>query len=135
MIKRTALAFSIAVCLLTSLRADQTNQAPGATNSQPARPPFNSLTPEERAARIQELRTMHGFTNAPVGLSPAERQARIKKRIEELHRKKAEGTLTPAESKQLEILERSTNRPLPSLRLPQTTNSSPQATNFHFLSK
>jgi hypothetical protein len=135
MIKRTSLAFSIAVCLLAAVRADQTNQSTARTNSPTAYQPFNTLTPEQRAARIQELRRLHGLTNGPVSLTPDERRARIKKRIEELNRKKAEGTLTPGESKQLEILERSTNHPLPSLKLPPATNSSPAVTNFQFLSK
>jgi hypothetical protein len=142
MTKYTCFAFSVAASLFAGLasgtRADQTNQSVPATgtNRPPTLEQWNTLTPEQRAAKIQELRRMHGYTNSAVQLTPEQRRARIQKRLEELRRKQAEGTLTPVETKQLELLQRSTNHPLPSLRLLQT-NSVHRAgtTNFNLLSK
>lgn len=108
-------------------------KAPGDSNREEVRQQLKALTPEERRAKIKELREKSpaGREGKPLAnfarLTPAERAARLKemgidvehlkklppaerrkdlrqmaeKRLAELQKKKAEGTLTPEEEKQL----------------------------------
>ena len=116
-----------------------TNQPSAATNHHNLREDFKNLTPEQRRAKIQELRQMHGVsTNLPVSLTLEERRARIKKRIEELEQKKKLGTITPLERRQLELMQPATNRPVPLLKQAAPIKAAPgqpAGTNFQFLSK
>ena len=129
----------LAATLLSSgisrVAADQTNQSTLSTNSPAGPQPFSTLTPQQRAEKIEALRKAHGFTNAPANLTPQERRARIQKRIEELHRKQAEGTITPVETRQLELLQRSASHPLPSHRALTNNVVKPSVTNSNLPAK
>jgi hypothetical protein len=66
---------------------------------------LQKMTPEERRARIKELREKKAES-----LTPEQKEARrkiirerVEKRIDELKKKKADGTLSEAESRQLEV--------------------------------
>jgi hypothetical protein len=98
----------------------QTEQAPkgprqpatiGNTNRPPVTvDPFANLSPEERRAKMEEWRQKRGLTNAgPARLvSPQERRAKLESRLAELRQKKADGSITPAEERQLQSLEQFT---------------------------
>jgi hypothetical protein len=121
-------------------RAEPTNAVAAATNQFGANrtnlhEQFRNLTPEQQRAKILELRRAHGYTNnVPENLTAAQRRAKIQARIDELHKKQAEGTLTPIESKQLKLLEAHTNRP-PAGKIMAATNAPAASTNFQLLSK
>lgn len=86
---------------------------------------MNNLSPEERRAKIQELRHRRGMTNVvpnPV-VGPNERRAKIEARLAELRRKKADGRITPVEERQLHGLETFSQRLHPPATVPQATNS------------
>ncbi len=90
---------------------------------------MNNLSPEERRAKMQELRQRRGLTNAAPNriVSPEERRAKLEARLAELRAKKANGTLTSVEERQLEGLERFSQHRQPGLpTLPQATNSANQ---------
>lgn len=105
-------------------------KTPDESTRQELRQQLKALTPEERRAKLKELRAKHPEARPLANfarLTPAERAARLKevgidvermknlppaerrkelrdraeKRLAELQKKKADGTLTPAEEKQL----------------------------------
>lgn len=72
----------------------------------PTREDWQKMTPEERQAKMKELRDKQKT------LTPEQREAqrkiyhdRIAKQLEELRKKKTAGPLTPAETKRLENME------------------------------
>ena len=94
-----------------SLRADETNQPSRGFSREQIREQLKNMTPEER-------------------------RAKIKSRLEDLRKKKDQGTLTPMEQKQLDRLEIITKReqgtpsvpgPNPSSSASATTNSNAQS--------
>ena len=140
MISKYCLTWGLTAILFAGLapgvRAELTNQSNSLSNRVDSHQQVQPLTPEQRTAMIQELQRTHGFTNAPVRMTVEERRARMQKRIAELDRKRAEGTLTPVERRQLELLERSTNHPLASVKRPLPKLATPPGTtNFNLLSK
>ena len=69
---------------------------------------FKNLSPEERRAKMEEMRKAKGGRHSLLGtnsLSPEQRRERLNTRLEQLRQKKAEGSLDPAEQKQLDRLE------------------------------
>ena len=99
---------------------------------------LKNLSPEERRAKLQQLREQRaGLTNsANARINPEERRAKIKSRLEDIRKKKDQGTLTPMEQKQLDRLEIITKReqgtpsvpgPNPSSSASATTNSNAQS--------
>jgi hypothetical protein len=69
---------------------------------------LRNLTPEQRRQKIEEFRASHaaaGTNSAVPGLTQQERIARVKTLIEQMQRKNAAGSLTPAQQRQLTNLE------------------------------
>ena len=99
-----ALALLVATGAATTLRAAE---APADQNPRPTREELQKMTPEERQAKLKERREQQ-----QKALTPDQREAqrkvyreRMEKLIEELNKKKADGTITPDEGKRLERLQ------------------------------
>jgi hypothetical protein len=96
------LALAVSAGALSSLRAADPAPAP---EKKPTYEELQKMTPAERRAKIKELRA-----NRTQSLTPEQKEARRKvvrermeKRIAELQKKKAEGTLSEAEATRLEL--------------------------------
>ena len=123
-------------------RISLTNQPPAQLNSQQLRDELSKMTPEQRRARLQELRKQHGtfeagtITNqngAAFQFSPDQRRAKIKEKIAELQAKKANNTISETEDKQLErlkVMEQRMDQPgkpnTPAPAAPQTSPAPPK---------
>ena len=123
-------------------RINLTNQPPAQLNSQQLRDELSKMTPEQRRARLQELRKQHGtfdastITNqngAAFQFSPDQRRAKIKEKIAELQAKKTNGTISETEDKQLErlkLMEQRLDQPgkpnTPAPAVPQTAPPPPK---------
>ena len=108
------IAFVVACSSNTFVRAaDEPTppKKPAAVDREKLREELKNLSPEERQAKLKELREKQQK------LTPEEREAqrkqireRMEKRLADLHKKKADGTLTEQETKQLERLEQMKKR-------------------------
>ena len=112
-------------CLLTCavalgagnlLRAEEAPAAPAAPEKKPIREELK-LTPEERQARLKERREKQQK------MTPEQREAqrkvwreRMDKKVEDLKKKKADGTITPQEEKQVERVQDMIRRGEPSAK-------------------
>src|SRR5882724_4215931 len=69
---------------------------------------LRNLTPEQRRQKIEEFRARHaatGTNSAALAPTQQERIDRVKSLIEQMHRKNAAGSLTPAQQRQLTNME------------------------------
>ncbi len=80
-------------------------EPPPPPEKKPTYEELQKMTPEERRAKLKELRDKR-----TENLTPDQKEARrkmvrerVQKRIDELKKKQAEGTLSEAESRQLEV--------------------------------
>jgi len=83
---------------------------------------LRNLTPEQRRQKMEEFRARHaaaGTNSAVPALTQQERIARVKTLIEQMRRKNAAGSLTPAQQRQLTNLEAVLKR------LEEQTNKAP----------
>lgn len=83
----------------------------GNTNRPPVTvDPYANLSPEERRAKMEEWRQKRGLTNGMPSriVSLQERRAKLESQLAELRKKKADGSITPAEERQLQSLEQFT---------------------------
>ena len=101
-----ALAVLIGVGATAMLRAADAPANPAGDDKKPTREELQKMTPEERQARMKEWR------DKQPKLTPEQREAqrkvwreRMEKKLEDLKKKKADGTLTPQEEKQLERMQ------------------------------
>ena len=120
---KCSLALLLAAGTIPSLCAAD---APPAPDKKPAREQFKDLTPEERAAKIKERREKNGSPDGEAlqkkreelkDLTPEAREAKRKefrerfdKQLDELRKKKADGTITDEETKKLERMEQINKR-------------------------
>lgn len=101
-----------------ALRAQPSTPPPPRPDREELRRQLENLTPEERRARIKELRdTFGGRAGGPADAAAAERRrAELRERYDDLLRKDADGTITPEEKKQLDrmeaVVKRFVERPL-----------------------
>ncbi len=87
--------------------ADTTNQPPSAPSLEQMNGQLTNMTPAQHRAKTKELREKHhALTNAPAqSLTPEQRRAKLKAKVDELEAKKAAGTIKPSEEKELQRLE------------------------------
>ena len=85
-------------------REKQKQKGPSPEAIAKLREELKNLPPEERAARMKEFRERQKAAALahPDGDPQAKMRARFEKRVEDLRKKKADGTITGDESKQLE---------------------------------
>jgi hypothetical protein len=81
--------------------------APATPEKRPTPEEWQKMTPEERQAKMKEMR------EKAANMTPEQREAqrkmfreRMEKRLEELKKKKADGSITEQETKQMEMLEK-----------------------------
>ena len=103
----TLLAGLFLAAITVPLHADETNSTAAVSNREQIRQRLLNLPPEERRALIQELRAARASENAgqPPDSVAEERRAKLQQKLDELHRKDGDGTITPEEQKQLDRLE------------------------------
>ena len=112
--KINLLAMSLMV-LLTAAPAASTLRAAEPVALPEKKPTYEDLqkmTPEERRAKIKELRDKkaEGLTPEQKELRRKVIRERVEKRIAELKQKKTDGTLSEAENRQLELWEQRLKR-------------------------
>ena len=153
--KKACLFLPIVLLLSSRSRGmgeQSTNQPSGRPPPEEMREQLKSLSPEERRAKLNEwrqqggpLEPFHSERTNPPARDPADiqraqamrgtnapnfaaRTARLKARRDELERKRAEGSLTPAEQAQLERIDAlMKHEPIAPLRIVPPTNP-PSAT-------
>lgn len=101
--------FPMALALLLGAGASgwvHAAETPAAPVNRPTREELQKMTPEERKARLKQ------WQDAQKSLTAEQREAqrkawreRLEKRVEDLKKKKAEGTITDQEKQQLDRLE------------------------------
>lgn len=98
-----ALALLVTAGALGSLRGADT---PAAPEKRPTREEWQKLTPEERQVKIKEWQEKRkAITDEQREAQRKVWRERMEKTIEELKKKKADGTIAPDEQKKLERME------------------------------
>ena len=111
------LTCAVALGAVNCLRADDAPAAPSAPEKKTIREELPKLTPEERQAKLKERREkQQKMTTEQREAQRKVWRERMDKKVEDLKKKKADGTITPQEEKQLERVQEMIRRGEPSAK-------------------
>ncbi|MEK7708048.1 MAG: hypothetical protein AAB380_08650 [Verrucomicrobiota bacterium] len=93
------------------LRAEPTNAPAVSLDREKLHEQLKNMTPEERRAKIEALRKERAAATKPApGVAAEQRRAQLQKKLEDLRRKKTDGSITPQEQSLLDRMECSAKR-------------------------